>query len=272
MGTRISDIDGGPRGRSRSTAATEATLNGGRISRATLTTQLEGALRSDIVAGIHPPGEKLRAGDITSFYGVSATPIREALQRLSAEGLVTLDPKVGARVATVSLEDVRDVFAVRLALESRALELSIRHGDDAWLRDVAAALDGLRAVVRARSPRDATRSREILLRRVEAHRAFHWALLSASGSPWLLRFIAILHGHSSRYRMLFVRERDPGSWVRDHEAIVDAVNKRDLGRAVAELERHTRKGLEVLLRSFRSSAIGSSEVSLRRHGGNAKRS
>lgn len=272
MGRRISDIDRAPRGRSRSAPATGGTLNGGRVSRATLTTQLEEALRTDIVAGIHAPGQKLRAGDITSFYGVSATPIREALQRLSAEGLVTLDPKVGARVASVSLDDVRDVFAVRLALESRALELSIRNGDATWLREVTAALERLRGIVRSRSSRDATRWREMLLQRVEAHRAFHWALLSACGSPWLLRFISILHGHSSRYRMLFLRERDQRSWVRDHETILDAVRKRDVRRAVGEFERHTRKGLDVLLRSYRSSAIGRSEGSPRRQGKNAKRS
>ncbi len=247
-----------------------ATLNGGRISRTTLTSQLEEALRTDIVAGLHEPGQKLRANDITSLYGVSATPIREALQRLSAEGLVELDPKIGAKVAPISLDDVRDVFGVRLTLEPRALELSIANGGAAWRRDVTGALDRLRAVSGMRAPRDGTRWREAMLESAEAHRAFHWALLSACDSPWLLRFISILHGHSSRYRMLLMRGQDRSSWVRGHEAILDAAKRKDARRAVRALERHIREGLDMLVRSYGASGIDRRKGSPRRHGGRAE--
>lgn len=224
--------------------------------RDTLTSQLEGALRTDIVAGLLEPGQKLRAGDITSLYGVSATPIREALQRLSGEGLVELDPKIGARVAAISLGDVRDVFAVRLALEPRALELSIQNGDPAWLRDVAAAFEHLRATSETRPGKNGPRWPEAMLESAEAHRDFHWALLAACGSPWLLRFISILHGHSSRYRMLLVRGRDRPSWLPDHEAILEATRRRDAGRAVRALERHTRQGLDMLVHAYGTSSRG----------------
>lgn len=223
-----------------------------RISRATLTSQLEEALRTDIVAGLLEPGQKLRATDITALYGVSATPIREAVQRLSGQGLVELDPKVGARVAAISLEDVRDVFAVRLMLEPRALELSIGGGGARWLREVTEAFERLRSVS-ARRPGDGARWRETMLEIAEAHRAFHWALLSACGSPWLLRFISILYGHSSRYRMLLARGRDRPAWLRGHQAIYDAARRRDAKRAVRVQERHTREGLDVLVRSYGTS-------------------
>lgn len=267
MARRISDI--GAARRTLSAVPARGATSTGRISRATLTTQLEAALRADIVAGIHAPGQKLRAGEITSLYGVSATPIREALQRLAAEGLVTLDPKVGARVASVSLDDVRDVFAVRLTLESAALALSVRKGGPAWLSEVATTLERLRRCVRP--SRDATVGRERMLERVEAHRAFHWALLEACGSPWLLRFIAIIQGHSSRYRMLFLRERAERSWVRDHELIAEAVRRRDARRAVDDLERHTRRGLDVLLRSYRTTAGGRGGAAPGRHVGPGSR-
>ncbi len=223
----------------------------GRISRATLTTQLEEALRTDIVAGLLEPGRKLRAADIAALYGVSPTPIREALQRLSGEGLVALDPKVGAKVAAITLDDARDVFAVRLMLEPRALELSIARGDTAWLADVAAALEELRARTATRGGSgDGTRWREAMLESAEAHRAFHWTLLSACGSPWLLRFLSILYGHSARYRMLLVRGRDRPSWVHEHELVLDAARRGDARAAVRVLEGHIDAGLDALVRSY----------------------
>lgn len=235
-------------------AARGAAHGAGRISRATLTTQLEEALRTDIVAGLLEPGRKLRAADIAALYGVSPTPIREALQRLSGEGLVELDPKVGAKVAAITLDDARDVFAVRLALEPRALELSIARGDAAWLADVAAALEELRARTATRGEGDGTRWRAAMLESAEAHRAFHWTLLSACGSPWLLRFLSILYGHSARYRMLLVRGRDRPSWVHEHELVLDAARRGDARAAVRVLERHIDAGLDALVRSYGTPA------------------
>ncbi len=236
------------------TAQRHTSPGASRIIRSTLTTQLEEALRTDIVAGLLEPGQKLRAGDITTLYGVSATPIREALQRLSAEGLVELDPKIGAKVAPISLDDVRDVFAVQLILEPRALELSVRRCDEHWLHEVETALERLRTVSAAKRPKDDPRWREAMLASADAHRSLHWALLAACGSPWLLRFISILHGHTARYRMLLIRGRDRPDWLRDHEQIVEAARRRDPRRAVQILERHTHHGLDMLVRAYGSSS------------------
>lgn len=250
--------DAGRGERSRGTAR-----GGGRISRATLTSQLEEALRTDIVAGLLEPGQKLRAADLTALYGVSATPVREAVQRLSADGLVELDPKIGARVASISPDGVRDVFAVRKLLETRALELSIANGDASWLADISAAFERLRVATSARVPRERPRWREAMLESAEAHRAFHWALLAACGSPWLLRFISVLYGHSARYRMLLVQSRDRPAWLRGHREILDAARRRDARKAVRVLERHTSDALDLLMRSY-----GTSE---RQHGSAAAR-
>ncbi len=220
------------------------------IDRATFTTQLEEALRGDIVAGILRPGQKLSAAEVTGVYGVSATPVREALQRLSGEGLVDLDPKSGARVAGISLDDVRDIFAVRLLLEPRALALSMRRGDVAWLGGLAAAFERLRAAESRRAAGDGVRWREAMHESAEAHRAFHWMLLSACGSPWLLRFVSILHHHSARYRNVLAAGRDRATWLRAHEEILRVARGRKAARGVAVLERHTRDGLAMLVKAY----------------------
>ena len=83
-----------------------------RVTRATLATQLEHALRDEILSGELQPGTRLRAEEIAARYGVSPTPTREALQRLLADSLISLDPRAGIQVAQVSLEELRDVYRV----------------------------------------------------------------------------------------------------------------------------------------------------------------
>src|SRR5919106_1503563 len=117
-----------------------------RVTRATLATQLEDALRVDIIEGVLTPGQRLRAADLTSRYGVSATPLREALQRLAAQNLVEVDPRLGATVARISQTDLRDIYWLRELLEGLALERSIERGDDAWEAGVTKAWERFRAL------------------------------------------------------------------------------------------------------------------------------
>ncbi len=84
-----------------------------RVSRATLTTQLEDALRLDIIEGVLAPGQRLRSAELTDRYQVSATPLREALQRLAAQNLVEIDPRFGATVAPISRSDLHDTYWLR---------------------------------------------------------------------------------------------------------------------------------------------------------------
>ncbi len=91
-----------------------------RLTRSTLTAQLEDALRVDIIEGVLVPGQRLRAADLSKRYGVSATPFREALQRLAAQRLVDLDPRFGATVADISRAELRDIYQMRDLLEGLA--------------------------------------------------------------------------------------------------------------------------------------------------------
>jgi DNA-binding GntR family transcriptional regulator len=174
-----------------------------RVTRATLATQLEDALRVDIIEGVLTPGQRLRAADLTARYGVSATPLREALQRLAAQNLVEIDPRLGATVAHISQTDLRDIYWLRELLEGLALERSIERGDDAWERRVTDSWERFKA----HGNKQRTGTAEDALAWSDAHRAFHEALFAACDSPWLLRFVGTLYDHSERYRMLSVRSR-----------------------------------------------------------------
>lgn len=203
-----------------------------RVTRATLTSQLEDAIRVEIIEGVLPPGHRLRAQELTQRYGVSATPLREALQRLAAENLVEIDPRLGAAVAEISRSDLRDIYWLRELLEGIALERSIQRADGSWEADVRAAWDRFRE-----TPVSEPGSTEGMLAWSGAHRAFHEALFEACDSPWLLRFVGTLYDHSERYRMLSVRSRRRDT-LEEHESIFRAAVGRDAAEAVTWLRRH----------------------------------
>lgn len=216
---------------------------GTKVSRATLALQLEEALRADILSGELQPGERLRAADIAPRYGVSATPLREALQRLAVEGLVVLDARIGVRVSLTSRADLHDVYETRVVLESEALRRSIKRGDDAWLGRVAMALEDLRKITpRTEISAGDGSAAEAAKAWSSAHRDYDLQLYSACESPLLLRFIDTLSKRCERYRRAAGQLANAYStWLDDHAAIYQAIRARDEREAVSVLERHLRE-------------------------------
>ena len=223
----------------------------GRISRATLTEQLEEALRADILDGVFPPGRRLRAVEMSERYGVSATPLREALQRLAVESLVELDPRFGATVARISESDLRDVYDMLSLFACMALERSIAAGDQAWADDVRRRFEEMAAAsqqLESGGALDDDARRRLGSDASEAHWSFHHALYAACGSPWLLRFVATLHAHAERYRRLAMHAAGAGRDSRhEHEAIMVAALAGDAERAVAALRDHLDLSVRLLL-------------------------
>lgn len=227
-------------------------LASGRITYMTLTEQLEEALRVDILEGVLRPGQRIRANEMTERYQVSATPLREALQRLAVEKLVELDPRLGATVAPITDEDLNDIYDMLQLLDGLALERSIERGDEQWVARVDSAFSQLCDAISQRealtdTTGDATR-RRVGLELSAAHSEFHQALYSACDSPWLMYFVDHLRKHAERYRMLTMRPQ--GGEQRDsrkeHEEIYLAAKRRDVKGAVGALREHLTRTVELL--------------------------
>jgi GntR family carbon starvation induced transcriptional regulator len=209
-----------------------------------LAERLESALRAEILSGELQPGARLRAEEIAVRYQVSHTPIREALRSLAADSLISLDPRLGAQVAQISMADLEDVYRLRILLEREALAASINAGSDDWEVGLQRATERLSDAFR----RHSWSSRlEAATARSEAHRAFDAALFAACGSVWLLRFVDTLSSHSERYRAALrsVRgiERDVDA---EHLAIASAALQRDVALAQERLESHLRLTFEMM--------------------------
>jgi len=210
--------------------------------RTTLASTIAHRIREAILTGAHAPGEKLRLDELRETYGVSLSPLREALSRLSTEGLVVMEDQRGCRVAPVSADNLREVTRLRVAFETMALREAMRLGDDAWEASVVAVFHRL-----VRLEERALRSEEIPEWETR-HREFHLALLAACGMPLLLQFCETLHDFSNRYRRLFLARNPLDRGIHgEHREIMQAAIGRKPRQAVELLTRHIeRNGTKIL--------------------------
>lgn len=203
------------------------------------------AIKQDIMNASLVPGVKLQIEAISERYGIGINPVREALNRLSAEGWVERRSQRGFFVKTMSMRDLQELVKTRIWLETLALRESMANGDERWEEEVILAHHRLVRSQRAVSRKDQLVHDQNWQRR---HNEFHMALLSRCGSSWLLEFCAKMMDQSIRYRNLSVsynwaRRGDAGA---EHQEILDAVLDRDIDRATALLEAHYNTTLEGL--------------------------
>lgn len=209
-------------------------------------------LSNDIIRCRFEPGSKLTSDHLRKIYDVGISPLREALSRLAAVGLVVQEGQRGFRVPGVSPEDLVDLTMIRIWVDCMAVRLSIELGDSDWEADVLAAAHRLKAEASGSPPGRLDERFE------EKHRLFHAALANACGSPQILRHRARLYDLSDRYRRLSVVAAPGGRNAQaEHEAIVDAVMSRDPDRACACIESHFLMTAELIMRN----ALGLDDVS-----------
>lgn len=201
-------------------------------------------LRSDVLSGRWPPGGKLRINTLRDHYATGATPIREALNRLAAEGWVQYLDQRGFTASPVSDAALRELIDTRVSVESLALTRCISGKTAAWEERVVLSLHRLSKIPRSL---DASHYEENPAWE-RLHREFHMTLIDNCNSRWLLAFCEQLHDQAYRYRQLAVKtaykQRDE---LGEHRQIVDAIVKGDAGMACESLAAHYLKTAQVLL-------------------------
>lgn len=214
----------------------------------TVASRLQARLRDDILRGALPPGAKLNLETLRSRFDVSLSPLREALSRLGAEGLVQSQDQLGYRVAPISPENLAEVTRLRMEFESLALREAIARGGADWRAELREAAEQLRAEAQRPGPRQVPAWEA-------AHRRFHFALLSACGMPMLLGFIATLHDLSDRYRRLFLQS-NPGDRdvPQEHARILEAAMEGQADVACALLRQHIQRTGDNVARALSKTA------------------
>jgi DNA-binding GntR family transcriptional regulator len=203
---------------------------GGAVRHRTMAEAALERLREAIILGELTPGTPLRLEDLANSLGTSISPVREAVRRLEALGLAEHIPHHGAKVTGLDVEELRELFSVRLALET----LAVRRAAELFTtEDAAQAREQLEASTAARRDGDVREA-------VRAHTAFHFALYEAAGSGVLLRLIRPAWDSCERYRPVLLEEK--GDLQKRHATLdtdlLAACEAHDPDRAAAALHDH----------------------------------
>jgi DNA-binding GntR family transcriptional regulator len=199
----------------------------------TKASRLVDRLREAILSGELKPGSKINLEHVRRDFDVSLSPLREALARLIALGLVEFHDNRGYTVSPVSLRNLAEITRLRVEFECLALQAATTNGDLAWESDVMRALHRLNRTVRDPSNVQTLEAWE------HAHRDFHMTLLAGCGMPLLLSFCTTLHNLNDRYRRSFlVAQGGDRNVAAEHSEIAQGAVARDSAYCCEKLREH----------------------------------
>ena len=208
--------------------------------------QVYDRLRADILSCALPPGQEFRESELAEKFGVSKSPIRDALQRLELEGLVEIEPRRGHRVAPISVSDAEDILGLREVLEAGAVRMIVSEASDREL----AELDRLR------------KAETSSLKAFAAYnRAFHQAICDATGNRRLAASAAALMEAYDRLCIVSLSSAglpevmSMSEALEDHNAIIDALQARNASAAVRASARHVKKSRQRVMRGLQARPI-----------------
>jgi DNA-binding GntR family transcriptional regulator len=207
----------------------------GGLQIASVVDQVYAAIRERILSGALERGARVHQEDVAAELGVSRTPVREALRRLAAEGLIEMRTNRGARVADLSESDMREPYEARLVVEPGAARLAAQRTPPQPLARMRRAIGAQRKAIP-----DVERS-------FAANRDFHIALVEASGNAFLLQFVehlwvarigAAIYEHQAETPERMRLDAD------EHEQILDAISAGDARAAESLTRRHIADALK----------------------------
>jgi DNA-binding GntR family transcriptional regulator len=203
-------------------------------------------LRELILSGRLAPGERVNEVELSEAFGISRTPMREAIKILAAEGLLETLPNHGARVAQIGAEELEEMIEVVAALEAAGGDLACRHITDAELAAIEA---DHAAMVEAWSSGDEATYFAL-------NRAIHDAIMAVSRNRTLINLYNTISGRILRAR--YSAHKTPEQWekaVREHEAIMAELRRRDAAALTTTMRDHVR-GKAVVIASAYGLTIG----------------
>ncbi len=204
------------------------------------------ALRAAILAGGMRPGSRLKINELCTAMTINVSAVREALSRLSSEGLVIAEPQRGFRVAPISPQDLKDVTSARIEVEALCLRRSLAVGDIQWEATLVGAYHALATLSGTELSRD-PQARE---RWSESHAAFHAALCGACDNSWLLRLRDLLYVQSERYRQFSTAVSRHPRPTQEHKRLLEAALARDADGIVTLMKDHLTLTMTLLLEAL----------------------
>ena len=198
-------------------------------------------LRKAIVSGDIKPGERLMEVSLANQMGVSRTPVREAIRRLEAEGLVTMIPRKGTHVSELSVKDIMDVLEVRTVLDKLATDLAAKRMQPSQLKALENAHKQYIACVEKNNMEGA----------IKKDVEFHDIIYASSGNPRLIAVAGSLREHIYRFRVIYLSGGDlvAENVLNEHEEILAALKEAQSDTASILAEKHIRNQMETIIKT-----------------------
>lgn len=197
-----------------------------------LTKKVYTTIRNLILTGKLKPREKLTNAKMASLLGVSRTPVRAALDKLSLEGLVELIPRSGAYVSDIFCDDLEELYLIRSVLEGLAVRLAVPIITDAELEKYDKMMEEYKVAIEEQD----------LNKIIRLNAEFHLSITFACNKPRLINEIKKLYDYCLRYRLLsLVEPRKVDQSYSGHLEIIEAVKKRDPEYAEQVVKNHLSK-------------------------------
>ncbi|GIH17805.1 GntR family transcriptional regulator [Rugosimonospora africana] len=194
------------------------------------------SLRRMILDGELAPGDVLDQEALAAMLSLSTTPIREALRRLESERLIVSRAHRSTEVAPLSFESLKQTYAIRIVLDSMAVELAAANATEDQIKEMRRC---------AKLPRQ----KDDPLARLQKNRAFHQAIYSACGNDILIDILDSLWDLSDRYRIVVLRNTPAAEAARsEHDAILEAVVSGQRRKAGQLMREHLEQSLATITR------------------------
>lgn len=213
----------------------------------TLAKQCYEQLQAEIIQGVLKPGEKLKVEPIKQRFSIGQAPVREALYKLSAFGLVDVQDNKGFRVTEISEQDIRDTYEVFTNIEVTALLWAIKRGDEDWEANIVAELHKLSLL--ELSEKNVPTSLW-----AQKNYDFHVALISGCKSPTLMEIRRHLYMKFDRYcQIAYQLSKQTNHNNHDeHKSLAQAVLQRDIRQVKQLMTEHINEPLEMVIQEFKN--------------------
>ena len=203
----------------------------------TLRESIVDALRSSIMHGDLKPGSKISEPALALQYGISRTPVREALRQLDSEGFLRVTPRRGARVAPITERDVCEFYEIKAELEGYAARLATEHITDRELNKMEQLNSQMESYFQKGDHKRVFR----------LHNEFHEVFQRASGNEHLSQLIKLLVAKFQRFRILLtISGKSEGSF-KQHRDIIAAFRNKDADKAELLVQENARFGKDVII-------------------------
>ena len=215
--------------KSEQTVRAAGPRRGGRPRAATASARVYSDLRAELVSLQRRPGEAISEAEIALSYGVSRTPVREAILKLSDEGLVEIFPQSGIFVARIPLAALPEAIIVRKALEETTARLAAE-------RATSSQTLNLHSILERQREASAAADRELFH---QADEAFHATIADVATYPGIWKLILQVKVHVDRYRRLTLPQQGRmGQVIAEHEVIMSAIERHDVAGAGIAMGKH----------------------------------